>query len=611
MKKNIRNIISRAWLACLATFAIAGTATAVHAQSGVYVPKINRNDKVQVVNAWNWYKHRINTISAEGAVTTFDNISTGFTGNVNNCVAGSINPEWRIASIRQVNWFRSMVGLPSVSIGPAEDNSKAQAAALMMRAGLNFGMGQTHSPGTSYPCYTVDGAVAASKSLLALSGDRHFAGPKAIDAHISDADGGDGRNSAVGHRRWVLSPYQTHFGYGEVFQERFDPSQGKNVNVAEGSLYFSGSVMPGVRAAPAYVAWPPAGFVPYEAMPNSNYWSLGCAGCDFTGATVEMKLNGQVLPVAIRPYDGAYVDPTLVWSPPDREYWTYSQERKPFGVDDVYEVKVTYTQNMLPRTSTYKTTVFNPYPLLATLQPYELTDMWWNAGESGWGLQINQAPTGNLFIAWYLYDAQGRQRFLTIPGGTWTSPNTFTGQLWESSGPVYYAEPFNPDLVTRKIVGNVELRVNSADNIVMSYTLDGQPGTKVITRFKDIPKTFTTDAANYAGLWWKPDESGWGISIAHQYDLIFLVWYTYDEAGLPIYIILSGGTWEGKTYTGDLYRSTSAPWTNGAFNPNLVGRPMVGRGSVTFTDDDKGVFTYTVNGKSGSKPIKRMEFWIE
>ncbi|MGE5089613.1 MAG: hypothetical protein ACM3QY_10845, partial [Candidatus Levyibacteriota bacterium] len=41
-------------------------------------------------------------------------------------------------------------------------------------------------------------------------------------------------------------------------------------------------------------------------------------------------------------------------------------------------------------------------------------------------------------------------------------------------------------------------------------------------------------AANYEGLWWAApagSESGWGINFAHQGDVIFATWFTYDATG--------------------------------------------------------------------------------
>ena len=39
-------------------------------------------------------------------------------------------------------------------------------------------------------------------------------------------------------------------------------------------------------------------------------------------------------------------------------------------------------------------------------------------------------------------------------------------------------------------------------------------------------------ATNYQDLWWVPAESGWGVDFAHQGDLLFATWYTYDAKGV-------------------------------------------------------------------------------
>jgi hypothetical protein len=55
--------------------------------------------------------------------------------------------------------------------------------------------------------------------------------------------------------------------------------------------------------------------------------------------------------------------------------------------------------------------------------------------------------------------------------------------------------------------------------------------------------------ANYQGLWWnRPAESGWGINFAHQGDVIFATWFTYNSRSEPWWLIaelhrtLLGGT---------------------------------------------------------------------
>src|SRR6185503_19971412 len=46
---------------------------------------------------------------------------------------------------------------------------------------------------------------------------------------------------------------------------------------------------------------------------------------------------------------------------------------------------------------------------------------------------------------------------------------------------------------------------------------------------------------SYQGLWWNPNESGWGVNIAQQGDVWFAAWYTYDRSGKPTWFVMPRG----------------------------------------------------------------------
>ena len=46
-------------------------------------------------------------------------------------------------------------------------------------------------------------------------------------------------------------------------------------------------------------------------------------------------------------------------------------------------------------------------------------------------------------------------------------------------------------------------------------------------------------ANNYQDLWWNPSESGWGINIAQQGDVMFATWFIYGASRQPTWIFLS------------------------------------------------------------------------
>jgi len=62
------------------------------------------------------------------------------------------------------------------------------------------------------------------------------------------------------------------------------------------------------------------------------------------------------------------------------------------------------------------------------------------------------------------------------------------------------------------------------------------------------------------------------------------------------------------TYDGTLYRTTGPSFATVPFDPAQVVATSVGTAGVAFTDGNAGVFSYSVNDVTGSKPITRQVF---
>ena len=117
----------------------------------------------------------------------------------------------------------------------------------------------------------------------------------------------------------------------------------------------------------------------------------------------------------------------------------------------------------------------------ATIVPaFDFSDLWWNASESGWGLNIVQHASSQVFAVMYTYEAPNRPLWLVIPGGTWTSAMQFSGGIYRVTGPLPSA--FDPAKVNVRAVGNAMLTFTDKDHGVFTFTLDGATVTKSITR---------------------------------------------------------------------------------------------------------------------------------
>ncbi|MEO8304682.1 MAG: S8 family peptidase [Betaproteobacteria bacterium] len=250
----------------------------------------------------------------------------------------------------------------------------------------------------------------------------------------------------------------------------------------------------------------------------------------------------------------------------------------------------------------------------------QASGLWWDLAdkESGWG--INIAHQGDIiFLTWYTYDQSGNSWWLSMTAyKSAGSPDVYSGQLIASHGPAFSATPFNPAQVTRTTVGNGTLRFADLENATFTYTVNGLTQTKPIARFPFGPLPVCTfgaqpnfaAATNYQDLWWVGNgaESGWGINLAHQGDIIFGSWYTYDVDGSPLWLSVTALKVSQGVYSGQLIRVSGPPFGSTPFNSAAVIRTVVGTATFSFANGNAATFNYVVNGVAQSKAITRFLF---
>jgi hypothetical protein len=239
------------------------------------------------------------------------------------------------------------------------------------------------------------------------------------------------------------------------------------------------------------------------------------------------------------------------------------------------------------------------------------TDLWWNAAESGWGINFNHQ--GNiLFGTLFTYDAQGRPMWLVMSNGARQADGSFQGELYRASGPVFNAVPFTG--VTLTPVGTMRVTFPTSSTGNLTYSVDGTQVTKSITRqaFRSPPSCTWSGfdrsyATNYQDLWWNPSESGWGVNIAHQETIVFATLFTYGSDRQPVWYVMSeGNTRLGGGFTGTLYRTSGPSFDANPWRP--VTLTAVGTMTLTFDGGNEGTMTYTIDGVSVTKSIQRQVF---
>jgi len=255
------------------------------------------------------------------------------------------------------------------------------------------------------------------------------------------------------------------------------------------------------------------------------------------------------------------------------------------------------------------------------------TDMWWNPAESGWGITFAQQGEF-VFGTLFSYDAAQRPMWLVMSEGTWQpvplddfSANpadlgTYSGPLYRATGPPFNAVPFTPvGAANLTEVGEMRVAFGSTAT-TLEYTVDGARVTKSIRKQVFGPRPADcgaavgsrAGAANFQDLWWNPAESGWGLSITHQADILFSTLFTYGADGNGLWLVMSDGLRQPDgSYLGDLYRTSGSPFDSEPFVPVSNVR-RVGTMRLRFTDGQSATLEYSVDGLAVAKAITRQVF---
>src|SRR6185312_11046352 len=125
------------------------------------------------------------------------------TGDVTTCDPGDLLPPGRPNSLKLVNLYRFLTGMPEVTEDPTFDTDAQDCAIIQAANGLS------HTPATTDTCYNATGAAASNRSSIS-SGQS----VGSIDLYMDDSDNATGLN--YGHRTWILANSLGPVGFGSV-----------------------------------------------------------------------------------------------------------------------------------------------------------------------------------------------------------------------------------------------------------------------------------------------------------------------------------------------------------------------------------------------------------
>jgi hypothetical protein len=121
--------------------------------------------------------------------------------------------------------------------------------------------------------------------------------------------------------------------------------------------------------------------------------------------------------------------------------------------------------------------------------------------------------------------------------------------------------------------------------------------------------TFGSDLSDF---WWNPNESGWGLNVAQQQEVLFLSLFVYGfdnrarwySAAASYVGVDAQGT---VIYSGALYESLGPPFA-APFVPGAVVSRVVGTATFAASALNSATLAYTIDGNAVSKSVTRLTF---
>lgn len=245
------------------------------------------------------------------------------------------------------------------------------------------------------------------------------------------------------------------------------------------------------------------------------------------------------------------------------------------------------------------------------------TAIYYNPDNAGYGVAVTHQDNTVVAI-WYTYNPDGRPTWYTA-ATTRQADGSFRGSYLLNTGTPLAQINGSPASTANMPLGEVDLVFGTNGQLDFGFTPTGaanqrralQPlplsATPLVCNFTTEPRT---NATNFTDLWWNPSESGWGLSIINQGNLIFLAWYTYANDMQPQWLTSVLTKQADGSYSGRLNRTeTGTPYTTpptGNVTPFPV--PEVGDVTLNFSNGETGTLGYVVDGVTQSKAIQRLVF---
>jgi hypothetical protein len=107
--------------------------------------------------------------------------------------------------------------------------------------------------------------------------------------------------------------------------------------------------------------------------------------------------------------------------------------------------------------------------------------MWWNPSESGWGLNLTHQGT-SIFAVWFIYGPDGAPYWVTGQLSQTGATSSFAGNVYATNGTPYTSPAFDATSTRVAPVGTATATFTGANQLKLSYIINGVSQTKTLTR---------------------------------------------------------------------------------------------------------------------------------
>ncbi|HEV3240779.1 MAG TPA: hypothetical protein VG429_10275 [Casimicrobiaceae bacterium] len=111
-------------------------------------------------------------------------------------------------------------------------------------------------------------------------------------------------------------------------------------------------------------------------------------------------------------------------------------------------------------------------------------------------------------------------------------------------------------------------------------------------------------AQDYTDIWYLPAESGWGVNLIQNEDVIFATFFVYGATDQPTWFVAIMNRDVNGNFSGNLY-TTVGPYYGGPWSPASYAPTLAGSASFFPSSAYQGTLTYTVSGTTVTKNIQR------